>query len=101
MTARPEYGHAHIPWTCLMEMAATPHPERQPVLSMLLNLYRELGDRVSVTGSLESAIAREWEEPPTSSFLPWGVLEPALVECVRSTGAGKGSVWRVLEAAQE
>lgn len=55
---------------------------------MLLNLHRELENRLSVTSSLETSITREWEEPPASGFLRWEVLEPVVVQCVQSTGAG-------------
>jgi hypothetical protein len=88
MTARPEYGRAHVPWVCLMELAAAPNPERQAHLGVLLNLRLELGDRLSVTGNLENSIAREWEEPRTSATVRWDFLEPELVECVRTGGAG-------------
>ena len=104
MTARPDYyGRAHIPWTTLQELAAAPlvsspgRPGRQELLSVVLNLYRELGDRLSVTADLKNMIAREWDDPPGSAAYGWQELEPQLVECVR--GDGRGTKLRALGEA--
>ena len=88
MTSRPELGNAWIPMTALEEMAATPKPQRPQVLGVLLSLYRELGDRIMVTGSLAQKVAGEWAEPPYSPSLSLGVLEEDLVACVRGSGTG-------------
>ncbi|MGO9066464.1 MAG: hypothetical protein ACLQIH_17220 [Myxococcaceae bacterium] len=88
MTSRPELGNAWIPLTALEEMAATPDSRRREVLGVLLKLYRELGDRIMVTGSLAQKVAGEWAEPPYSTSLSLGVLEEDLVACVRGSGSG-------------
>ena len=88
LTARPEYGKLWVPSITLDEMAATPVPRRADVLGVLLNLYRELGDRIVLTGELEQIVAGEWATPPRFASVPIGQLEEDLVACVRGSGAG-------------
>jgi hypothetical protein len=88
MTARDEYGRAWIPWTAFEEMAATPDPKRRDVLGVLVNLHRELEDRILLTGDLEHVIAGEWSDPPHSASLSLGQLDGDLLACVRGNGAG-------------
>jgi hypothetical protein len=69
MTARPDLGRAHIPWISLQEIAVAASPRREALFTVVLNLYRELGNRISVTGDLAATIAREWVEPRGLSVL--------------------------------
>jgi len=88
MTAKPEYGRAWIPSTAVYEMAATPDPKRRDVLGVILNLFRELGDRILLTGTLDETIAAEWAEPPHAVSRSLAALESDLVACTRGRGAG-------------
>ena len=88
MTRSPKYGKAWIPWTAFYEMIATPDPARRDVLGVILNLYRELGERVVLTGSLEETIRAEWADKPHFVWRSLGQLEQDLLACVRGDGAG-------------
>jgi len=88
LTARPEFGKLWVPWTGLQEMAATPVSRRSEVLGVLLNLYRELGDRIVLTGELEDVIAGEWATSPHFPKGSIGQLEDELLACIRGSGAG-------------
>jgi hypothetical protein len=88
MTARNEYGKAWVPWTAFYEMIATPDPKRRDILGVLVNLHRELDDRIVLTGSLQEVVAAEWSEPmhvPSRSF---SHLEAELLACVHGGGTG-------------
>ena len=101
MTARRDFGRAHIPWLALQEMAAAAPPRRQALFTVVLNLYRELHEeRISVTGDLGAIISREWTEPGGSASYPWEELEPQLIACIRGDGQGtkllaQGQVFQV------
>jgi len=108
LTARQEFGKVWVPWTALQEMAATPDPKRRDVLGVLLNLYRELGDRILLTGELNDMIAGEWATPPHAASCSVGNLEGELLACIRGNGAGTKldqlgrdfAAWRVKQRAQ-
>jgi len=88
MTAKEGYGKAWIPWTAFHEMIATPDPKRREILGVLVDLYRELGDRIVLTGSLEETLAGEWSDPQRFVSASLGQLEEELLACVRGNGAG-------------
>jgi hypothetical protein len=88
MTAKKGYGKAWIPWTAFHEMIATPDPKRREILGVLVDLYRELGDRIVLTPSLDETLAGEWSEPQRFVSGPLGQLEEGLLKCIRGNGAG-------------
>jgi len=88
LTARREFGKVWVPWTALQEMAATPDPQRREVLGVLLNLSRELGDRILLTGPFDYVIAAEWATPPRFRSVSIGQIEDELLACIRGNGAG-------------
>jgi hypothetical protein len=88
MTAKKGYGKAWIPWTTFHEMIATPDPGRRDILGVLVNLYRELGDRIVLTGSLDETIVGEWAEKQHVPSRSFGQLEEELLSCMRGNGAG-------------
>jgi hypothetical protein len=69
-------------------MVGTPVARRPAVLGVLLNLYRELGDRIVLTGELEDVIAGEWATPQRNVSASIGQLEEELLACVRGSGVG-------------
>jgi hypothetical protein len=88
LTARPEFGKLWIPWTALQEMVATPVSRRSDVLGVVLNLHRELGDRIVFTEELKGVVAGEWATPPRFVYASVGQLEDELLACIRGNGAG-------------
>jgi hypothetical protein len=92
MTARRDFGRAHIPCLALQEMAATVSPHREALFSVVLNLYRELhDDRISVTGDLGAIIAREWAEPGGSASYSWRSWSRRSSPASEVTGRAPGS----------
>jgi hypothetical protein len=88
MTAKAEYGRAWIPSASLEEMAATPKPRRQEVLGVVLNLYRELGDRLLLTGTRDEITEAEWAGSGHTVSRSFAHLEADLVTCARGNGIG-------------
>ena len=58
------------------------------ILGVLLNLHRELGDRILLTGSIEEIVEAEWADTPHYVSRSFSHLEGDLLACIRGNGAG-------------